>query len=117
MEQKLLAWLCRCARVWGSGAHAVAGCSLQVLLSWGWQRAQSLKLNANTLSKFTDCIYIKWSQFYFSATPLFDYSESRFDPNAFNLLSNCARQLKNLATLFAFVVERLTKFVLNLGWI
>lgn len=49
MEQQMLCWLCSCAREWANGSYSSAGCTLDFLINWAWERAVALKNNADNL--------------------------------------------------------------------
>lgn len=52
LEQQMLSWLCNCAREWANGSFSSAGCTLELLLNWAWDRAVILKNNADNLCMF-----------------------------------------------------------------
>ncbi|CAH0556685.1 unnamed protein product [Brassicogethes aeneus] len=96
LEQQLVGWLCSCAKEWANGSFAHAGCSLDGLVHWAFQRAVLLK---NQCDKY--CV------------PLFDYSQARLDSNTCKLLNNCTRQIDNLCTFYSFLISRLSCYISN----
>ncbi|KAJ8980297.1 hypothetical protein NQ317_005217 [Molorchus minor] len=97
LEQQLVAWLCKCALEWANGSFSSAGCSLDFLLHWAFQRAIVLK---NNCDKY--CM------------PLFDHSQIRLDNNTSILLNSCIRQINSLCTFFSYVINKLDSFISNL---
>ncbi|CAG9823287.1 unnamed protein product [Phaedon cochleariae] len=94
LEHQLVSWLCKCASEWANGSFASAGCSLEALLSWAFQRAVTLKSNCDRY-----------------CAPLFDYSQVQLDGNTANLLNCCIRQINNLCTLYSYVLTKLGNFL------
>lgn len=83
LENQMLGFLYRCASDWANGSVSGVDCTLPMLLSWGYQRAVTLKETAYEL-----CVH------------LFDHTGICLDKNERRLLDNCAIQLRQLATLF-----------------
>lgn len=98
LENLLIGWLCNCASEWANGSFLSAGCSLNALTNWIFQRATVLKTNCDNFCR-----------------SLFDYSGVRLDNNTFSLLNCCTRQLNNLCSLLTFITGKLSEFVSNLG--
>ncbi|KAJ8964806.1 hypothetical protein NQ314_004613 [Rhamnusium bicolor] len=96
LEHQLVGWLCKCASEWANGSFSSAGCSLDFLMRWAFQRAIFLK---NNCDKY--CM------------PLFDYSQSRLDNNTSILLNSCTRQINNVCTLYSYVINKLASFISN----
>ncbi|XP_045471901.1 protein ELYS [Harmonia axyridis] len=96
LEQQLTSWLCKCASEWANGSFSSAGCSLDLLISWAFRRAITLKRKCDYL-----CV------------PLFDYSDDKLDANAISVLSNCIRQIKNIAFVFSFILNKYSKYLTN----
>ncbi|KAL3282176.1 hypothetical protein HHI36_005370 [Cryptolaemus montrouzieri] len=94
LEQQLLSWLSKCASEWANGSLSSAGCSLELLISWAFQRAAVLKNCCDSL-----CI------------PLFDYSEMRLDTNTTNILNNSIRQIKNISFFYSFITKNLYNYL------
>ncbi|KAG5885554.1 hypothetical protein JTB14_007634 [Gonioctena quinquepunctata] len=94
LEHQLVGWLCKCASEWANGSFASAGCSLEFLIEWAFQRAVVLK---NNCDKY--------------CAPLFDYSQSQLDNNTTSLLNTCIRQINNLCTLYTYIVNKCASFL------
>lgn len=94
LENHLISWLHSCARDWANGKFSSAGCSLDFLLNWAFQRAVVLKTNCD---KF--------------CASLFDYSQSRLDNNTSTFLTSCTGQINILCKLFYYVLENLVEYI------
>ncbi|KAJ8920901.1 hypothetical protein NQ315_015694 [Exocentrus adspersus] len=97
LEHQLLGWLCKSASEWANGSFSSAGCSLDFLIHWAFQRAILLKTQCDKY-----CI------------PLFDYSQMRLDNNTGTFLNSCIRQINNLAVFYSFVLNKLSDFIPDL---
>lgn len=51
LEQQLINWLCKCASDWANGSFSSAGCSLELLTSWAFRRAVTLKRKCENLCR------------------------------------------------------------------
>ncbi|XP_072402062.1 uncharacterized protein Elys isoform X1 [Diabrotica undecimpunctata] len=94
LEHQLIGWLCKCASEWANGSFSSAGCSLDFIINWAYERADILKTNCDNY-----CV------------PLFDYSQIRLDNNANVLLNSCTRQINSLCVLYKHIVSKLWTFV------
>ncbi|XP_056636381.1 protein ELYS [Diorhabda sublineata] len=94
LEHQLIGWLCKCASEWANGSFSSAGCSLDFILTWAFQRAIVLRTNCDKY-----------------CTSLFDYSQLRLDTNTSILLNNCTRQISGLCVLYKHIVNKLCSFV------
>ncbi|CAH1107347.1 unnamed protein product, partial [Psylliodes chrysocephalus] len=94
LEHQLISWLCKCASEWANGSFSSAGCSLDFLITWAFQRAIVLK---NNCDKY--------------CAPLFDYSQSNLDSNTNVLFNSCTRQLSSLCVLYKHVAGKLGSYV------
>lgn len=83
LEWQMSGFLHSCAVEWASGSQSVAGCSLPVLLTWGWEFALAVKDEASKL-----------------CAPLFDHSGTKLDRAGRRMLSMYRNQLSHLAKLF-----------------
>lgn len=112
----MLNWLCGCAKEWANGSFSFASCTLDMLISWAWDRAVVLKNNADNLCKnkrkfvvffmFTMC---------FIGVSLFDYSGLKLDANSQKIVNCCCRQLANLHVFYTFVLDKLKSFLYDIG--
>ncbi|XP_049810772.1 protein ELYS [Schistocerca nitens] len=87
LEWQMSGFLHSCAVEWASGSQSVAGCSLPVLLTWGWEFALAVKDEASKL-----------------CAPLFDHSGTKLDRAGRRMLSMYRNQLGHLAKLFSGVL-------------
>lgn len=94
LEQHLLNWLCKCASEWANARFSSAGCTIEFLLKWAFQRAIVLKTNCD---KF--------------CAPLFDYSQSRLDNNTSVLLNSCTGQINVLYKFYLYIISNLSQFI------
>lgn len=94
LEHHLLNCLCKCASEWANGRFMSAGCTIDFLLKWAFQRAVTLKTNCD---KF--------------CSPLFDYSQSRLDKNTSILLKSCTGQINVLYKFYVYVTNNLSQYI------
>ncbi|XP_074041102.1 AT hook containing transcription factor 1 homolog isoform X2 [Leptinotarsa decemlineata] len=94
LEHQLVGWLCKCAFEWANGSFSSAGCSLDFLLNWAFQRAVSMKTHCDRY-----------------CAPLFDHSQSQLDNNTTVLLNSCIRQINNLCVLYSYIINKLSSFL------
>ncbi|XP_017777706.1 PREDICTED: protein ELYS isoform X2 [Nicrophorus vespilloides] len=96
LENRMESWICKCATSWGNGSHRAAGLSLDLLLNWAWQRANTLKNNADKL-----CV------------PLFDQTGTKMDANSSSMLSKCRKQIYILKNVYSFICNKCSQFLIN----
>ncbi|XP_049821968.1 protein ELYS isoform X3 [Aethina tumida] len=96
LEHQMVNWLCNVAKEWANGSFSAAGCSLDVLINWAFQRAVVLKSNADK----------------YCAT-LFDYSETKLDHNTCTLLNVCTKQINNLCSFYNFLLAKVGNYLSN----
>lgn len=94
LEHHMLNWLCKTASEWANGKFSSAGCTIDFLLKWAFQRAVVLKTNCD---KF--------------CAPLFDYSQSRLDNNTSILLNSCTGQINVLYKFYIYIINHLSQFI------
>lgn len=94
LEHHMLSWLCKCASEWANGRFSSAGCTIDFLLKWAFQRVITLKTYCD---KFCE--------------PLFDYSQSRLDNNTSILLNSCKGQINVLYKFYVYVINNLSEFI------
>nr|XP_022908101.1 protein ELYS [Onthophagus taurus] len=96
LEHQMIGWLCKCAKIWSNGRFKSSGYPLEYFLDWAWNRASELKANADSLT-----------------VPLFDYSETIIDANNQRIMNVCINQLKNLVTIYEFILNQLEEYILH----
>lgn len=115
LEHQMLTWLSSCAREWANGSFSSANCTLDLLLSWAWQRAAVLKNNADNLCNFNvKSIIISFNEVFLGIS-LFDYSGLKLDVNSQQIVNCCCRQLANLHGFYTFILNKLRAFVHDYG--
>ncbi|XP_052749995.1 protein ELYS isoform X2 [Galleria mellonella] len=93
LEARLARLLARVARDWSTHTHAAAGCTLDFLVDWCWDRALELKENARELT-----------------APLF-VSSALPDRNVIRCLEHCVQQLTQLTGLLDAVLTKCCSLV------
>lgn len=116
LEEQMLKLLCNCASDWANGSYSSAHCTLDLLLAWAWERAITLKQNADGLCELEVVFFsVLEVMGIFVGVSLFDYSGVKLDGNSQKIVSSCCRQLSNLCIFYDYVLEKLQPFVNDPG--